>query len=43
MVPPSWISHACKDLGLTVTYRHSRPDPALAGRANAVITALKPQ
>ena len=43
VVPPSWISHACKDLGLTVTYRHSRPDPALAGRANAVITALKPQ
>lgn len=41
VVPPAWISRTCKELGLTVTYRHSRPDPALPGRANAMVAAVK--
>ena len=41
VVPPAWISRTCKELGLTVTYLRSRPDPALPGRANAVVAAVK--
>lgn len=41
VVPPAWISRTCKKLGLIVTYQHSRPDPVLPGRANAVVAAVK--
>ncbi|VEG28641.1 bifunctional 3-demethylubiquinone-9 3-methyltransferase/ 2-octaprenyl-6-hydroxy phenol methylase [Actinomyces howellii] len=41
IVPPTWVSRTCTQLGLTVTYQRSKPDPLLTGRVNAVIAAVK--
>lgn len=41
LVPPTWVSEICSQLGLTVTYQRSKPDPILTGRVNAVIAAVK--
>ncbi len=41
LVPPTWVSEVCSQLGLTVTYQRSKPDPILTGRVNAVIAAIK--
>ncbi|MDO4242726.1 MAG: class I SAM-dependent methyltransferase [Actinomyces sp.] len=41
IVPATWVSRTCTQLGLTVTYQRSKPDPLLTGRVNAVIAAVK--